>query len=511
MAKRIIKIDMNRVEGDLEIKLEVDDHTVTDAWCVGTMYRGYEQILVGRDPKDALVITPRICGICSTSQLYAATSALEVAFQSMLAPNGTRIRNLCLMAEAVMSDARHTFLMFAPDFCNPSYRGQPFYDEALELFEPPFKGRVAREAVHHSKQILGIVIAFGGQWPHATYMMPGGVTCPLTSESLAACLTAIDTYTEWYEQTVLGCRTDQWLNLLTMDDFFAWLDESEAHRRSAVGVFTRFGRAVGLHQTGRGAPHLLSAGCYYDPERWQRPFTDRQCLQPAGFYDGQARRIEQFDQRHVAEHVRYSWYVDYGGGRHPSEGETRPDYQPDDDRYTYAKAPRYNNQVVQLGPLSDLVIAKDPLLTSFFQAEGANTWLRQFTRLHRPVPLLQQMRRTIIELQQHFDEPTFIKSAPEAEGEGCGLINASRGSLGHWVKIKNGRIANYQVITPTSWNGSPRDSSGRRGHWEESFIGLEIKDLDNPIELCHVVRSHDACLVCTVHFVKSGKRRTFLA
>jgi len=111
-------MDLNRVEGDVEIKLEVDGNMVTDAWCVGTTYRGFEQILVGRDPKDALVITPRICGICSTSQLYAATSALEVAFQSPLAPNGTRIRNLCLMAEGVMSDARHTFLMFAPDLCN---------------------------------------------------------------------------------------------------------------------------------------------------------------------------------------------------------------------------------------------------------------------------------------------------------------------------------------------------------------------------------------------------------
>jgi hydrogenase large subunit len=503
-------MDMNRVEGDLEIKLEVDGHTVTDAWCVGTMYRGYEQILIGRDPKDALVITPRICGICSTSQLSAATSALEVAFQSPLAPNGTRIRNLCLMAEAVMSDARHTFLLFAPDFCNQAYRDQPFYEEALELFEPPFQGRVAREAVQHSKQILGIVIAFGGQWPHATYMMPGGVCCPLTAESLAVCLTAIDTYTHWYEETVLGCRFEKWLELGTIADFFAWLDEDEAHWRSAVGAFTRFGRSLGLHQTGLGTPHLLTTGCYYDPERWHRPFTSRECLQPAGFYNGETRQTEEFDQRQIDEHVRYSWYVDYGGGRHPRDGETRPDYKPDDDRYTFAKAPRYQDRVVQLGPLSDLVIAGDPLLTSFFQAEGANTWLRQFARLHRPVSLLQQMRQTIMQLQQHFDEPTFIKSAPEAEGEGYGLINASRGSLGHWVTIKNGKIANYQVITPTSWNGSPRDSLGRRGHWEESFIGLEIKDLDNPIELCHVVRSHDACLVCTVHLVKSGKKKTFL-
>src|SRR5262245_61206436 len=298
------------------------------------MYQSFEQILLRRDPKDALVITPRICGICSTSQLYAATSALEMAFQSPLAPNGTRIRNLCLMAESVMSDARHTFLMFAPDLCNEAYRGQPLYDEALALFEPPFKGRVARETVQNSKQILGIVIAFGGQWPHATYMSPGGVTCELTSESLAACLTAIDAYTEWYEQAVLGCSSEQWLALRAMDDFFAWPDEDQAHHRSAVGGLPHFARALGLHPTGLVPPPLLRAGCYYDPEQWSPPFAERHCLLPAGFYNGQTRKVEPFDPGEVAEHVRYSWYVDYGAGRHPWEGETRPYYQPESDRYT---------------------------------------------------------------------------------------------------------------------------------------------------------------------------------
>src|SRR5215475_4433580 len=148
-------------------------------------------------------------------------------------------------------------------------------------------------------------------------------------------------------------------------------------------------------------------------------------------------------------------------------------------------------------------------MTSFFKAEGPNTWLRQLTRLHRPVAVLQLMRRTVMELIEHLAEPTFIRSEPRAEADGYGFINASRGSLGHWINIRQGKIANYQVIAPTTWNGSPRDSSGRRGHWEESFIGLEIKDLDNPVELQHVVRSHDACLVCTVHFVETRKRRSF--
>ena len=116
------------------------------------MYRGFEQILLGRDPNDVLVITPRICGICSTSQLYAAASALETAYQSPLAPNATRIRNLCLMAESVMSDARQTFLMFAPDFCHETYRHHDLYDQMMKLFEPPFKGSIARQTVQYSKQ-----------------------------------------------------------------------------------------------------------------------------------------------------------------------------------------------------------------------------------------------------------------------------------------------------------------------------------------------------------------------
>ena len=500
---------MNRVEGDLEIKLELENNVVTDAWCVGTMFRGFEQIMLGREPNDALIISPRICGICSTSQLYAATSALEVAYQSPVAPNATRIRNLCLMTESVMSDARHTFLMFTPDFCNPVYRGDKLYAQMLELFEPPFKGRLARETIQYSKQILGIVIAFGGQWPHSTYMAPGGVTCALNKLKLAECLSVIESYIRWYEQSVLGCSSERWLSVDTASKFFEWLDETGSHSKGALGLFARFGRSIGLHKIGKGSANLLSSGSYYDPERWRPPYLDRSCLYPAGFYNGGTNQVEEFSHEHVSEHLRYSWFEDHGGGRHPWQSETKPDYRPDSEAYSFAKATRYKNRVVQLGPLSDLVIAGDPLITSLFQQEGSNTWLRQFCRFHRPVSVLQQMRKTVSELIRYAGEPTFIKPTPVLDADGCGFINASRGSLGHWVKIRRGKIANYQVITPTSWNASPRDSEGRRGHWEESFIGLEIKDPSDPIELCHVVRSHDACLVCTVHFLKSGLKRSF--
>ena len=509
MSRRLIQLDMNRVEGDLQITLEVEGNTVTDAWCVGSMYRGYEQVLVGREPTDALVFGPRICGICSTSHLYAATLALEDAGQIPVAPNATRIRNLCLMAEAVMNDARHTFLMFAPDFCNPAYKRHPLYETLLGAFEPPFKGRLARETVQSTKHILGVIVEFGGQWPHSTYMMPGGVTCPLTRDKLAKCLATIETYVRWYETQVLGCSTDQWLSLKNADDFNSWLDVNEYHQNSGVGLITRFGRSIGLQDLGKGASNLLSAGCYYDPAKWQPPYKDRNMLIPGGFYDAETNEISPFSHLEITEHVRHSWFKDYGGGRHPWVGETIPDYQPDGDRYSFAKAPRYQEKVVQLGPLAELTIAGDPLITSFFRAEGPNTWLRQFARLHRPVIVLRQMRKHVQDLIATVDQPTFVKSSVPSEGAGYGFVNAARGSLGHWLQLAGGKIKNYQVITPTTWNGSPRDSLGRRGHWEESFIGLEIKDLDNPVEVGHLIRSHDACLVCTVHFARTGRRITY--
>lgn len=148
--------------------------------------------------------------------------------------------------------------------------------------------------------------------------------------------------------------------------------------------------------------------------------------------------------------------------------------------------------------------SQDPLITSFFRAEGANTWLRQFTRLHRPVRILRAMRNTLLELVQALKEPTCVPATLGDEGRGVGLINAARGTLGHWLSVREGRITNYQVITPTTINASPRDADGRRGHWEQSFVGLRIDDLEDPVELGHVVRSHDACLVCTVHSVRTN-------
>ena len=508
MAKVKLKLDLNRVEGDLEIELELENQVVTDAKCIGTMFRGFEQILKGRAYKDGVIITPRICGICGTAHSYAAVTALETALQCSIAPNGTRVRNCCLMTEEIQSDSRHAFLMFMVDFCHESYSKHPLYSKILEAFEP-FKGKHYRGCINPTKDLLKIVAMLGGQWPHSSYMLPGGVLAAPNTRNIISAMSILDAYIRWYETSVLGCSLDRWTSITTLAELEKWVEEKAEHSESAVGLFFRFGRDIGLQHLGKGAGKLLSYGVYFDPEKWQPPFAKRECLRRGGFFDLASGAIETFDHSHITEHVKHSWYQDYEGGRHPWEGETIPNYQTQGDKYTWAKAPRYKGEAVEVGPLAELFMDGDPLIQDLLKKEGSNVWTRQFARFHRPVISMLQLKGILREMLKEIAAPHYLAPKELVSGEGCGLIHAARGPLGHWIKIKDGLIDHYQIITPTSWNASPRDSHNLPGHWEQTLIGTAVKDLENPIEIGHVVRSHDACLVCTVHFVETGKRMSF--
>jgi len=509
MARRTVQIDLNRVEGDLEFQLDLEGREVVEARCIGSLYRGFEQILIGRAPKDGLVITPRICGICGTAHLYSAVLALEQISGISAPPNAFRIRNLCLMAETVQSDLRQSFLFFTADFCHPKYAERPFYEKARDAFLP-FKGWAHRGTLEHTRHVLGIVAIFGGQWPHSSYMVPGGVTAAPTSRRILDSLSILNNLSRWFEQAVIGTDLDNWLELKSADEFFAWLEASDGHANSAIGLLTRMSRDIGLHRVGFGTSHMLSYGAYCDPVGWEPGSQDPRHLFRSGFLDGNTGEIEPFDHAEIAEHVRYSWFEPYEGGRHPFRGQTIPDYQPHSDRYTWCKAPRYRNKAVQTGPLAELLIDGDPLIGSLYRAEGGNAWLRQFARLRRTALLLQKMRETLQELAAHLTDPHFISPAEDEipDGEGLGLVTAARGALGHWVQVRGGVISRYQVITPTAWHASPKDSEGRHGHWESSLIGLTVHDPDDPVEIGHIIRSHDPCLVCTVHVLDTGKRMT---
>jgi hydrogenase large subunit len=274
-------------------------------------------------------------------------------------------------------------------------------------------------------------------------------------------------------------------------------------------MLSRCIRALGLHRSAAGAGHMLSYGAWRDPDA---DTTDSGAtLLPSGFYDANSNVIAPLDQAQITEHVRYSWFQPYEGGRHPWNGETIPNFQPSGDRYTWVKAPRYGDKVVQTGPLAELLIGGDPLIESLYALEGGSAWLRQFARTRLVAHEFLHARRMLDALAGNLEGEHFVEPANETDGEGHGLIMAARGALGHWVKIKNGVIEKYQIITPTAWNASPRDSAGQPGHWEQSLIGVEIKDLDDPIEIGHIIRSHDPCLVCTVHMLDTGRKIHFNA
>lgn len=494
MSRLTLELDLNRVEGDLSFQVEVEEQRVVAARCIGTMYRGFEQLMIGRAPRDALVITPRICGICSTAHLYAAALALEDAWNITPPPHAIHVRNASLMAETIQSDLRQTFLFFAPDFCHARYAASPVRTAVVEAFAP-FQGWAYRETLRYSRRIIEIVALLAGQWPHSSHIAPGGVTAGANIRRIIDCQSLVAEMTRWVEQRLLGGNLDDWLALADGEALEEWL---AARPATALALLAQAAHEADLHRMGCGSSTMLAFGAFPLAE----PAAGRShLLVPGVWRDGAAVPLEP---EQIHEHVRHSWFRPYPGGKHPFEGETIPDYQPASDRYSWAKAPRYAGDVVQTGPLADLLMDGDPLIVDPYRRERDSAWLRQLARVRRMTRLLDLLRQTLDQLAGRLNEPHQVPVRQEPDGRGAGLLTATRGALGHWISLRDGVFDRYQVITPTSWNASPRDSEGVPGHWEQSLIGVPLIDPDDPLEIGHVIRSHDPCLVCTVHFLDAG-------
>ena len=490
----------NRVEGDLEIRLEVAEGRVSAAHVNAPLFRGFEAMLEGKDPRDALTLTPRICGICSISQSAAAARALAAAAGLVPTPQGALVAALIHAVENIADHLTHFNLFFMPDFARPAYAGRAWHDRAVTRFTAQ-SGSALRRAVEARAELMHILGMLAGKWPHTLAIQPGGVTkAPSLRDKLRIEVT-LRAFRRYLEERLFGAPVED----------FAALERPEALRRwdrGDAGLFVEIAADTGLAAMGVGAGRYLSFGAYPQQDGpafaaglWDSGLRDggprEDGLQDGGLPDDGPRHGGQqpLDTGAIAEDLSHAWML--GPAAHPYDGRTEPDEDMRAGAYSWCKAPRLAGRTVEVGALARQVVDGHSLARAL-AAEGGGVLARVAGRLlevARTQLLMEDLARRIA------PEASFMaRDRMPTEGRGEGLVEAARGALGHWLRIERGRIAGYQIIAPTTWNFSPRDRAGVPGPVEAALVGAEVREGEGtPLAVQHIVRSFDPCMVCTVH------------
>jgi hydrogenase large subunit len=505
---KIIIDPITRIEGHLKIEAVVEGGEVKEARSSGTLFRGFELILKGRDPRDAQQLTQRICGVCPAGHATAAALNLDSAFgiADQIPDNGRIIRNLILGANYLQSHVLHFYHLAALDYVDvtavagyegsdPALNSVKRFIERGELgpFVPRYEGdyrlspEVNRQAVAHYVQALDIrrkaqemLALFGGKMPHSVGIVPGGATEVPTVDKIASFLWRLNEIRDFIDTVYLP---------------------------DVLAVAGSYGDHFGI---GRGCGEYLSYGVF-DMDGREADLTKRDRLLPSGTVSATDLRPNALDAAKIREEVRHSWYADSSGDRHPSQGETSPQLGKDG-AYSWLKSPRYDGQVHEVGPLARMLVAyargdekAKGLIDGALAALGApveallSALGRHAARALEAKLVADAMADWVLQLKP--GEPVYFDYELPEEAEGMGLTEAARGALGHWIAIKDGRIANYQCVVPTTWNCSPRDNQGRPGPVEQALQGTKVRDEENPFELVRIVRSFDPCIACAVHLV----------
>ena len=504
MSKTIEVSPVTRIEGHLSFKVEVEDGQVVSARVAGEMFRGFEKILQGRDPLDAQHITQRICGVCPVEHGMASVLAQEMAYQLAPPANGVLARNLIQAANFMMSAICHFYLLSGPDFVDVAMIGQyTGTDPALVALRNwvkaqlastsvvpggPFLPRYAAEYLKDAEANFTVLrhylealemrslahnmgAIFAGKLPHAATLVPGGITEKVTALKIS----------------------DFSSGLETLRDFI-----TGSYLPDVVAVAKAF---PDYFKIGRGCGNYLSYGAF--------PVTagGSTKLLPAGvLVEG---KLQALNPEGITEDVANSRYSS-ASGRRPYEGETVADPEKAG-AYSWLKAPRYDGQVMEVGPLARMMVGAQEGQSAEIKS-AVNGLLKDLDRpaadlnsvLGRHAARALECKLIADQCVQWLDAltpeaPTFKDFSVPDTGRGYGLTEAARGALGHWLEISEGKIHTYQCVVPTTWNCSPRDDRGTPGAVEQALVGVPIADAQNPMEAARVVRSFDPCLACAVH------------
>lgn len=469
MAQRIIIDPVTRIEGHLKIEVEVDGGKVIDAKSSGTLFRGLELILKGRDPRDACHIMQRICGVCPIAHGTASMLCLDDAFGVKPPPNGRIVRNLIQGANYLQSHVLHFYHLAALDYVKgpetapfiPRYEGdyrlpQDINDLAVQHYI---------KALDIRKKAQEMLAVFGAKMPHVTVFTAGGVTEVVTAEKIA--------------------QFRQYLREIT-----SFVDDVYIPDVLAVAkIYGDDGFSIGT-----GCKNMLAYGGIKLTDE-DDPDGQKQLFKRGRYINGQFLPL---DKTKITEEVKYSWFKDTTTGKYPGEGETEP-VPGKKGAYSWLKAPRYEGAPYEVGPLARQIVNKQSDVIGLGD-KGFSVLGRHFARALEATQVAHAMPEWLDQLVP--GQPTFAPFNIPKEGSGVGLHEAPRGALGHWITVKNYQIENYQAVVPTTWNGGPRDDRGQRGPIEEALVGAPVKDPNNPIELVRIVRAFDPCIACAVHVLE---------
>ncbi|SLM30179.1 Periplasmic (NiFeSe) hydrogenase large subunit [Desulfamplus magnetovallimortis] len=457
---------VTRIEGHLKVEVEVDGGKVVDAKCSGGMFRGFETILKGRDPRDASQIVQRICGVCPTAHATASSLALDDAFNVKLTDNGRIARNLILGANYLQSHILHFYHLAALDYVNgpdvapfiPRYKKN---DIRLDKATNDIGVGQYLEALEIRKVCHEMVALLGGKMPHVQGIVVGGTTEIPTREKLNAYAERFKIVRKFVEEKYLP------LVYLLAGPYGDLLKTGSGHKNCiAFGVFP---------MDNSGTNTLLKAGAYTDG------------------------KDSTFDPAKIKEYVKYSFFDDATTGLPPNQGKTVPDPEKAG-AYSFIKAPRYDGKPHEGGPLARMWVTNPELSKTGQNALGVKKMRdigdAAFSILGRHVARAEETLMVAQAVEQWLSEAkpgaeTFVPAPIPESAEGLGLTEAPRGALLHYIDIKNSVISNYQITSATIWNANPMDDMGQRGPIEQALIGVPVPDVENPVNVGRLIRSFD--------------------
>ena len=530
---------LTRIEGHLRIEVEVEKGKVKDVRSCGTLFRGLEMILKGRDPRDVQHFTQRTCGVCTYTHALASTRALEDAIFNAshkdIPANATYIRNLVLGQLFLHDHIVHFYHLHALDWVDVtsalqadpskaaslanSISSRPTKAEDLRAVQDKLKAFVASGqlgpftnayflgghpayylepeanlvATAHYLEALRVQVeaargmaVFGGKNPHPQFLVAGGVTCydALTPER-------IKEFEEIYKKTAAFVRDVYIPDLLLVAGAYKdWAGIGGTHDFMTMGDFPKAG----------GERKLES--------RW---------LKPGIIYNRDLAHVQDFDPTKISEHIRHSWY-DGDKADNPYDEKTEPKFthMGDKDRYSWLKAPRYDEHSTETGPLACVLVnyAKGnpdikPLVDMVLQKLSVgpealfSTLGRTAARGIETLAIANKMASMLEEFKDNIRSDKQIVEDLEVpqESRGVGFVEAPRGGLSHWIRIEKGRVGNFQLVGPTTWNLGPRDANNVLGPCEEALMGTPIADPKRPVEILRTVHAFDPCIACAVHVI----------